>query len=159
LGNLVSHPLIVLALSFFLMWLSARVGLSFRKRQLDEDVLQDLDLIVAGTLTLLGLIVGFSFSMAISRYDQRKTYEEAEANAIGTEYSRADLLPSSDRANVRALLRKYLDQRVLFYETRDENALRQIDATTANLQTQLWSAVEVPAGANRHLFLPWPFQV
>jgi len=35
----------------------------------------------------------------------------------------------------------------LFYETRDENELRHIDATTAKLQTQLWSAVEVPARA------------
>jgi hypothetical protein len=43
-------------------------------------------------LTLLALIIGFSFSMAVSRYDQRKSYEEAEANAIGTEYARADLL-------------------------------------------------------------------
>jgi hypothetical protein len=148
LGSLVTHPLIVLALSFLLMWLSARIGLSFRKRQLnlDEDVLKDLDLIVAATLTLLGLIVGFSFSMAISRYDQRKTYEEGEANAIGTEYLRADLLPPADRANVRALLRNYLDQRVLFYETRDEKALRQIDATTAKLQTELWSAAQIPPG-------------
>ena len=55
------------------------------------------------------------------------------------------MLPSADAANVRALLRKYLDQRVLFYETRNENALQQIDATTATLQTELWSAVEVPA--------------
>ena len=105
MGNLVRHPLIVLALCFILMWLSARIGLSFRKRQpdLDEDVLKDLDLIVAATLTLLGLIIGFSFSMTISRYDQCKTYEEGEANAIGTEYFRVDLLPSADRANVRAL--------------------------------------------------------
>jgi hypothetical protein len=64
--------------------------------------------------------------MAISRYDQRKNYEEAEANAIGTEYLRADLLPMADRSNVRALLRNYLDQRILFYETRDGNALLQI---------------------------------
>jgi len=149
LGNLVRHPLIVLPLSFLLSWLSAGIGLSFRKKQLnlDEDVREDLDLIVAATLTLLGLIIGFSFSMAISRYDQRKSYEEGEANAIGTEYLRADLLPAADRANVRALLRNYLDQRVLFYETRNENALRQIDADTAKLQTELWSAVETPAAA------------
>jgi hypothetical protein len=103
--------------------------------------------VVAATLTLLGLIIGFSFSMASSRYDQRKNYEEAEANAIGTEYVRADLLPAGDRANVRALLRNYLDQRVLFYETRDESALRKIDADTAQLQTEVWSAVYAPAGA------------
>src|SRR5580700_903443 len=138
MGYLTKHPLVVLALSFFLMWLSARIGLYFheRRRDLDEGALADLDLIVAATLTLLGLIIGFSFSMAISRYDQRKTYEEGEANAIGTEYLRADLLPPADRANVRALLRNYLDQRVLFYETRDGKELRQIDATTAKLQTE-----------------------
>ena len=50
--------------------------------------------------------------MAISRYDLRKNYEEAEANAIGTEYVRAGLLPAADAAVVRALLRKYLDLRV-----------------------------------------------
>ncbi len=55
--------------------------------------------------------------MAINRYDQRKNYEEAEANAIGTEYVRADLLPAADAAKVSALLRKYLDQRILFYRT------------------------------------------
>jgi hypothetical protein len=51
--------------------------------------------------------------MTISRYELRKNYEEAEANAIGTEYLRAYLLPGDD-----ALLSKYLDQRILFYETR-----------------------------------------
>jgi hypothetical protein len=149
MDNLIRHPLIVSALSLFLLWLSARIGLFVRKRQRKEEtgVHQDLDIIVSATLTLLGLIIGFSFSMAISRYDQRKNYEEAEANAIGTEYLRADLLPSADRSNARALLRNYLDQRILFYETRDDNALSQIDATTAQLQTELWSAVRTPAGA------------
>ena len=149
MGSLIKQPLIVSALSLFLLWLSARIGLFVRMRQLKEeiDVHQDLDIIVSATLTLVGLIIGFSFSMVISRYDQRKNYEEAEANAIGTEYLRADLLPSADRSNVRALLRNYLDQRILFYETRDDYALSQIDATTAQLQTELWSAVRIPAGA------------
>src|SRR5207249_10760798 len=64
--------------------------------------------------------------MAISRYDQRKNYEEAEANAIGTEYVRADLLPPGDRARVRELLRMYVDERVLFYTTRDRGGLAKI---------------------------------
>ena len=78
--NIIRHPLFVLPVSFVLMWLSARIGLSLRKRQrnLDEDVHQDHAVIVSATLTLLGLIIGFSFSMAIGRYDQRKNYEEAE---------------------------------------------------------------------------------
>ena len=146
MNQIVRFPLLVLVLSVVTFWLSGRIGLFVRERQLnlEEGALKDLDIIVGATLTLLGLIIGFSFSMAISRYDQRKTYEESEANAIGTEYLRADLLPAADRANVRALLRNYLDQRVLFYETRDEKALRQIDATTAKLQIELWSAVRIP---------------
>ena len=51
----------------------------------------ELNIVQSAALTLLGLIVGFSFSMAVTRYDQRKNLEEAEANAIGTEYTRADL--------------------------------------------------------------------
>jgi hypothetical protein len=54
---------------------------------------------------LLALIIGFSFSIAIDRYEQRRDYEEAEAKAIGTEYVRADFLASTDAAKVRVLLR------------------------------------------------------
>jgi hypothetical protein len=143
-----NSPFFVLSVSFVVLWLSAQIGASFRMQQvLEEDIRHDLDVIVAATLTLLGLIIGFSFSMAISRYDQRKNYEEAEANAIGTEYVRADLLPAADAARVRTLLNDYLDQRVLFYQTRDEVALRQINDATARLQTDLWSAVQAPAAA------------
>jgi hypothetical protein len=45
---------------------------------------RDFGTILPAALTLLGLIIGFSFSMASSRYDQRKTLDETEANAIGT---------------------------------------------------------------------------
>jgi hypothetical protein len=102
----------------------------------------DLEVVVAAVLTLLGLIIGFSFSMATSRYDQRKNYEDVEANAISTEYVRADLLPTADAARVRTLLSDYLDQRILFYQTRDKTRLRQINGATVHLQTELWSAVQ-----------------
>jgi len=139
-------PFIVFALSFVGLWLSAQIGAALRKRRgVKEDEREDFGIILGATLTLLGLIIGFSFSMAISRYDQRKNYEQAEANAIGTEYLRADLLPTAEAATVRALLRKYLDQRVLFYSTRDERQLHRLHAYTAQLQTGLWSAALAPA--------------
>jgi hypothetical protein len=149
MNHLTDYPLLVLALVFLVLWLSARIGSSFlrRQRNLEEEVREDFGVILAATLTLLGLIIGFSFSMAISRYDQRKNYEEAEANAIGTEYIRADLLPAADAARVRALLRNYLDQRILFYKTRDEQQLRKINTATGQLQNELWSTVEAPAAA------------
>jgi hypothetical protein len=143
------HPLLVFVFSFFALWLSAWIGASLlkRKQPLEEAVRDDFGIVLGATLTLLGLIIGFSFSMAVNRYDQRKNYEEAEANAIGTEYVRAGLLPAADTARVRALLLNYLDQRILFYRTRDEQQLEQINTQTAKLQTELWSTVQAVAAA------------
>jgi hypothetical protein len=116
-------------------------------RPLASEERTDFSIILTATLTLLFLIIGFSFSLAASRYDQRKTFEEDEANAIGTEYTRADLLPPADASNVRALLNKYLDQRILFYQTRDGGQLREISDTTSRLEIEMWSAVKIPAEA------------
>ncbi len=138
-----NHPLVIFAGSLLLLWFTAWTGFSIfrRRRSREEGLIEDFGGILAATLTLLALIVGFTFSMAIARYDLRKNYEEAEANAIGTEFVRADLLPPVDAAKVRGLLRRYLDQRILFYTTQDEQQLHQVDARTAQLQAELWSSV------------------
>jgi hypothetical protein len=101
LKGLIDIPILVFTAAFVGQWLSARLGDFFRKRKrsMQEVERKDLDIVLTAALTLLGLIIGFSFSMAISRYDQRKSYEEAEANAIGTEYLRADFLPAADAAS------------------------------------------------------------
>lgn len=54
---------------------------------------------------------------------------------------------AADAARVHALLRNYVDERILFYNTRDEQRLRQIDATTAQLQIELWNAIHAQAAA------------
>ena len=145
---MLNYPRIFFLFSLLVLWLSAQIGLYVRRRwALKDDEREDFSVVQAATLTLLGLIIGFSFSMAISRYDLRKNYEEAEANAIGTEYVRAGLLPAADSTAVRAQLRKYLDLRILFYRTRNQSELQQINADTAQLQAEMWSAVQVPAVA------------
>ncbi|HUL95923.1 MAG TPA: hypothetical protein VLT89_07920 [Usitatibacter sp.] len=148
---IVDEPLRVFVVSLVALWISARAGMmvATRLRKVGEDVRERYGLILAASLTLLGLIVGFTFSMAVSRYDQRKNLEEAEANAIGTEYLRADLLPAADAAKVRALLRAYLDERVKFYVTHEEEPLQQVNARTAQLQGELWSSLVVPSLAQQ----------
>lgn len=144
-----NYPLLVFLVSFVVMWGSTQIGARYITgfRQINAEERGDFSFIVGATLTLLGLIIGFSFSMAVGRYDQRKNYEEEEANAIGTEYVRAELLPSSDAQKVQALLRRYLDLRISFYEVRYGDRLQQIDADTARLQGEMWSAVRTPAVA------------
>jgi hypothetical protein len=113
----------------------------------EDEQHEDLGIILGATLTLLALIIGFSISMASSRYDQRKNLEEAEANAIGTEMLRVDLLPPADAANVRRLLSAYLEQRILFYISQDDARQTQIAQSTSQLQAALWDAVRGPATA------------
>ena len=95
LSKILDFPILVFLFTFITMWLSTRIGALFAKlRPLKDGEKDDVDRVSNASLTLLALIIGFSFSMAVSRYDQRKAYEEEEANAIGTEYVRTDLLPA-----------------------------------------------------------------
>lgn len=144
---LLSYPRLIFLISLAVLWLAAWVGgrLGQQWPSRGEDSRADFGVVQGATLTLLGLIIGFSFSMAIGRYDQRKTYEEDETNAIGTEYVRADLLPAADGARVRDLLRSYTDLRILFYMTRDTEELARIGSKTASLQSELWATVKQPA--------------
>jgi hypothetical protein len=143
------YPAVVLVFAIVVLCLSTGIGaLAPRKRpQLEGEAREDFNVVLGGVLTLLALVIGFSFSMAVARYDQRKACEENEANAIGTEYLRVDLLPGAEAAKARTLLRSYLDQRVLYYTTRRGAGLDQINARSAALQNEMWSVVKVAGGA------------
>jgi len=150
MGLILDYPRVLFLIAFVVLMLAALAGAAAgRRRQLTPEERSDFGVVQGATLTLLGLIIGFTFSMAISRYDQRKTYEEAEANAIGTEYVRADVLPPADAAKVRALLKEYTDLRIRFYTTRNESAIAAINRETARVQDELWAAVEQPAMAQQ----------
>jgi len=145
----ISHyPAILFLAAAPTLWLAARFGVWLSRRHpLDDEVRHDFGLLQGAALTLLGLIIAFSFSMAAGRYDQRKNLEEAEANAIGTEYLRADLLPAADAAKLRPLLKSYVDLRIAYYNVFDEAEAGAIDKRTAKLQAELWAAVLGPAAA------------
>ena len=145
---MLDNPLLVLPTAFVLLWLAAWIGTSrLTKLRSYAEHHEDFVIVQGATLTLLALVIGFAFSMAVSRYDQRKNLEEEEANAIGTEYLRADFLPAADAAKVRTLLVRYLEQRMAFYLVDDSAELRRIDTMTARLQAELWSTVRTPAAA------------
>lgn len=149
MSTLQRYPIWVFVASLVGLWLSVQFGayVARKLRPVNEGERQDLDLVISSSLTLLALIIGFTFSMAVGRYDQRKNYEEEEANAIGTEYVRADLLQPADAAKVRQLLVEYLDQRMLFYRVRDEQRLEMIGNETTRLQNEMWSVLQGAARA------------
>jgi len=154
--NLTHYPVLVFAAAFVSLSLASAAGARLRTRypSVSDEQKNDVSVVLAATLTLLTLIIGFSFSMATNRYDQRKNFEEAEANAIGTELLRADLLPAADAANVRKLLGDYLDQRIRFFINKDDAQRILIDKRIGQLEADLWAAVRGPAVA-----LPTPVAV
>ena len=78
---------------------------------------------------------------ALPIYDNRETLEEGEANAIGTQYLRADLLPANASEQTKALLRQYLDQRILFYSKQSKEKVQEIRQRTDELQDALWQSI------------------
>jgi hypothetical protein len=149
MAELADRPGLMFVVSFAGFLLAALLGVVAQRvwSPVKAGDQNELTIVQSAALTLLGLIVGFSFSMAVTRYDQRKNLEEAEANAIGTEYARTDLMPESAAGDARGLLKQYLDQRILFYVTSDPAKLEQIRAETHRLGADLWASARSHASA------------
>ena len=69
----------------------------------------------ASVFALFGLLIAFSFSGALQRFDHRRTLIVGEANAIATAYRRLDLLPAASQPTLRAFFREYVASRLTFY--------------------------------------------
>jgi len=100
--------------------------------------------VVAASLGLLAFILAFTFGAVTKRFDERKQLVLDEANAIGTAYLRADLLPETDRDSIRRVLYDYVTLRldaVQLSNTNklDDQQLEQMIARSEELQMQLWS--------------------
>jgi hypothetical protein len=109
-----------------------------RVSALQSEEREDFNIAQTTTLTLLALLIGFNLSMAVNRYDQRKNLEENEANAIGTEYARADVVAASISAQIKAELVHYTQLRLAHFETREAQALARIEQDTGKSQAELW---------------------
>lgn len=89
---------------------------------------------------LLGLLIAFTFSGALSRFDVRRTQAVQEANAIGTAYLRIDLLPASAQPRLRDAYRSYADSRIATYaKLPDLTAARRELERSQKLQQEIWS--------------------
>jgi hypothetical protein len=118
-----------------------RLGdLLHRKRHIESDAA--FNVVEGGVLGLVALILGFSFSLAVNRFDARQHTVVVEANAIGTTYFRSSFLEMPDRETFRSLIRRYTRVRLDRYERFAVPAVRaHTAAETAALQNKLWRIV------------------
>lgn len=95
--------------------------------------------IQGAVLGLLGLLLAFTFSMAVERYNTRRALVLLEANSVGTTYLRASLLPDAHQAPVKDLLRRYVDVRLKYQPLMDDPVKRaEALRLSADIQAELW---------------------
>jgi hypothetical protein len=102
---------------------------------------------VAAMLGLLAFMLAFTFGLAASRFDERRHTILNDANAIGTTYLRAGLLPEPHRAEIRALLREYVDVRLKGVQA---GALKEAMARSVELHAKLWNQATAVAALDPH---------
>jgi hypothetical protein len=91
-------------------------------------------------LGLLALLLGFTFALAVQRYETRRTLVVEEANAIGTTYLRASFLSNEQGAAVKNLLRMYAEVRIDYYQAgQDETEILAAEDQASVIQAELWS--------------------
>lgn len=101
---------------------------------------ESLGVVQGALLGLVGLLLAFGLTMAVGRYEDRRTVLVEEANAIGTTYLRAQLLDEPERSESLELLRSYTDLAVELSEGVPDTA--EFDAVVGDigsLQRELWS--------------------
>jgi hypothetical protein len=161
------QPLWLIALLLFLAmaaaaWLGSQVRQALKPRLTAQKALEaaatpekDDDaetFILSSVLGLLALLLGFTFSLAVDRYDARRVLVLTEANAIGTAYLRAQLLPEPHRARLSDVLVRYTENRVRLGSAlrRDAEAERLIEHNDA-LVTEIVQTTDAAFPSIQHL--------
>jgi hypothetical protein len=100
---------------------------------------------VASILGLLALVLGFTFSIAASRFEARRQSILEEANAVGTTYLRARLLPNPQRGEIEKLLRDYVDMRI---QGVTEGKVEEVVTHSEEIHGLLWAQAAAAAEQN-----------
>jgi hypothetical protein len=103
--------------------------------------------IEGAVFALFGLLLAFTFSGAVARYDAHRELVSEERNAIGTAYLRLDLLPAQDQPPLRQLFRDYVTSRLHLYD----KVSAEVSPASEQLQQEIWQkslAAATTPGAN-----------
>ena len=127
------------------IWVAIEIGYRLGERTIERGS-ANVSTLESAVLGLLALMIGFTFAMALSRFDARRDAVLSEANAIGTTALRARLLPDPHRAEVLRLLREYVAIRLDI----TQRAVSRTDLLAAmdqsnRLQEALWQQTKAIA--------------
>lgn len=117
----------------------------WRHTRATEEKETPVNAMVGSILGLLAIMLAFTFSMAASRFDARREAVLEEANAIGTTYLRARLLPEPQRSEIARLLREYVQVRV---EGVQAGRIEEVISRSEELHERLWATATIVAEKN-----------
>src|SRR5512139_3028637 len=137
-------PLVVCLVLMAVLFLAEELGFRIKGRtRPGSDTIEkaDIALILGAVLTLLALLLGFTYAMSEGRFETRRQLVVEEANAIGTTYLRAKALPEPRSSEIQELLRQYTALRVEFVNMLDyaPDKIHEVDKRSKELHTLIWS--------------------
>jgi hypothetical protein len=122
-------------------WLRRRHEKAAHDKDKDDKSSDQEGLIVSSVMGLLALLVGFTFSLALDRFDGRRTGVLEEANAIGTTYLQTQLLDAPHRERISQLLMAYASNRLTLSQAAPGAQTDKALAENDRLVNQLWTAM------------------
>ncbi len=137
-------PVVVVGVVLVAQLVAAELGWRFAARAFPDspDRLYSQALALqASVLGIVGLLLAFSFSMAITRFEARRALVLAESDAIGTMWLRTEALSGPERVEARALIVRYVNTRLAFFGAANDTALAAAVAEAEALQAELWAIV------------------
>jgi len=149
-GEAVNESLVYRTSEFVIRWVffalmvtatevGFRLGRKFEDRA-PESIHSQIFTVEAAILGILALLLGFTMSMAVSRFETRKLLVLQEADAIGTSSLRAQLLPAPAGPEISSLLRQYVNLRVQYGAAGYDLArIEELNRQTGRLQTEIWT--------------------
>lgn len=141
--NFIFMGVLTALLLFLGMILCMDIGWRIGLRQAAKDpesVGRGVGAVEGAVFGLMGLVIAFTFSGAVSRFDTRRALITEEANDIGTAWLRLDLLPAGSQPAVRENFRQYVDSRLAVYRELPDIAAANAElARGAVLQNQIWA--------------------
>lgn len=147
-----AHEVVVQGVFFVLMMAALELGYRLGRKVeagIPQNTKSQISTIEAAILGVLALLLGFTMSMAVTRFESRKQLVLEEADAIGTSLLRAQLLPAPAGPEISSLLRQYMNVRVQYGNAGSDLArLEELNTRTTSMQTELWARTAAYAQQN-----------
>lgn len=145
--------IILLVVVIGLSWVGMKIGHSVDGKK-GDDLEKDDDVtgaVVPAVLGLLALLLGFTFALAVDRYETRRGLVLEEANAIGTAYLQTQVLPEPNRERLSVLLIRYTDNRIALAGSAKDPGFAKKLAENDAIINEIWAATLAGFDSIKHL--------